>query len=354
MATGLLVMAIVLGALGLQLHYWPTVVVRLGPRFFLHTRAVAWAVRVAVISLALAGYAAEPSAAKAAAVLISCVLAAGAGFFAPRRALPVLEDPAHERAETAPLADEALVLGRSDEQGRCVAWPVEMLIAHHVVHDRVGEQRVVATWCQACRSGVVYAANVDGAEVELEIASVYRRNMVVRDRRTGSIFQQATGECIAGPLEGRSLSVLSAELVRFGAWRSEHPETQVALEPERWAGLVPKRVIAWMLERATRRVRTPGLVALDDRLPAEAPVVGVVCKGVAAAWTIEALRLARSVRATVGGVELSLGYDASTDRVRVWRGHDDAPTSAHALIPHVRGYWAGWVEFHPESELHAR
>lgn len=347
-------MAIVLGALGLQLHYWPTVVVWLGPRFYLHTRAVAWAVRVAVIALALAGYAAAPSAATGGAVLISCVLAAGAGFFAPRRALPVLVDPAHERAEAAAIADDALVLGRCDEQGLAVAWPLETLIVHHVVHDRVGEQRVVATWCQACRSGVVYAANIDGAEVELEVASVYRRNMVLRDRRTGSIFQQATGECIAGPLEGRALPVLSAELLRFVAWRAEHPETLVAIEPERWEGLVPKRVIAWMLERATRRVRTPGMAVLDDRLLPEEPVVGVVCNGVAAAWTIEALRDKRSVRATVGVVELSLGYDARTDRVRVWRGHDDAPTSAHALIPHVRGYWAGWVEFHPESELHAR
>jgi hypothetical protein len=41
--------------------------------------------------------------------------------------------------------------------------------------------------------------------------------------------------------------------------------TLVACEPERWTGVDRKRVIEFMFDRATRRGRVPGEVALDGR-----------------------------------------------------------------------------------------
>lgn len=200
----------------------------------------------------------------------------------------------------------------------------------------------------------MYAAHIEGEPVELEVLSVYRRNMVVQDRRSKSIFQQSTGECIAGKFTGKSLPILAGELVRWGEWKREHPDTLVAREPERWTGVVPKRVIEFMLDRATRRVRVPGEVALDGRLAAEEPVVGVVVNGVSAAWTVALLREKSLLRVTLGGAEITLAYSANGDRVRVWRGHGEAPSSPAELISCVRGYWAGWVEFHPATELFTR
>ena len=55
-------------------------------------------------------------------------------------------------------------------------------------------------------------------------------NLVMYDRETDSLFQQASGEGFEGALEGQRLQELEEEswgLVRWGQWKSEHPDTLV-------------------------------------------------------------------------------------------------------------------------------
>lgn len=59
-------------------------------------------------------------------------------------------------------------------------------------------------------------------------------NLVMRDDRTRSWWQQLSGTAIAGPLEGRQLPRVPHALVSWLQWRTEHPATTVVLgEPGR-------------------------------------------------------------------------------------------------------------------------
>lgn len=187
--------------------------------------------------------------------------------------------------------------------------------------------------------------------LSFEVASVWRRNMLIRDRETGSIWQQGTGECVAGPYKGRSLEVLGGELCTWAAWRAENPDSIVALEPERWTGIIPRSVIMKMLERATRNPMTPGLTRTDRRLLQNADVAGVVVRGEARAYPIAALRGRERVSDRLGGEAITVAYDPAADRARAWRGDSPVPASRDALLPISRQFWAGWYEFHPGTDV---
>lgn len=351
MSIALAVSAIVLGILGMQVYYLPTFIVRLGPGFIYRARWARVAIALASLGAAAGAYARSPSTGMAIVLAVTGGLTLMNGFFHPRRVLPLAVDPPHA-AEPSAVGDEAMVLGLALPDGAAAAWPLSMIIPHHLIVDRVGGRRVVATWCHACRSGMVYAAQIDGVDLTFEVASVWRRNMLIRDLQTKSIWQQATGECVAGPWKGRSLELLGGELCTWGAWRRENPRSQVSIEPEPWTGLLPRPFIAKMLDGATARPFAPGLSPADDRLAKNADVAGVTVRGEVRAYPVELLRARGRVIDRLGGEVVSVAYEAAGNHVRAWRGDAAAPPSREALLAVDRQFWVGFREFHPGTGVY--
>lgn len=209
---------------------------------------------------------------------------------------------------------------------------------------------------------------------------------MMRDRETGSIWQQATGEALAGPLRGSRLDVLPAEEGRWAAWRNEHPDTQVAVEPPEMAGglcaFLRKRLVAALLRSVTRRVAAPGLLPPDGRLRSHEEVAGISLAGTARAYPFTALRQSPLLLDEAAGIPLVLRYDPSGDRVRAFRRQVSGQPITLSLqggnfieagggrswdpagrplsgtsepleaVPVVREWWLGWSEFHPDTSVY--
>ncbi len=78
----------------------------------------------------------------------------------------------------------------------------------------------------------MYAANTeDGKRLIFDVAGVYRRNMIMRDQQTGTLWQHATGEALMGPLKGVRLQVLGGELASWSRWQEMYPHTELGVEP---------------------------------------------------------------------------------------------------------------------------
>jgi hypothetical protein len=231
----------------------------------------------------------------------------------------------------------------------------------------------------------VYAATVNGRPRTFEVAGVWRRNMLMRDRETGSIWQQATGEAVAGPEKGGRLEPLGADQTTWAAWRAEHPHTKVAVDrPEDRRGLVYRLPYREIIDRFGRmRWVTPGLGGVDRRLPSREDVVGISLGGEARAYSLATLRAHRLVHDEIGGIPLAMVHESGGDLVRVlrrqvgreavdlveegrdlvdvgggrrWdrRGAPLAGTSdALARVPFTRERWLAWSEFHPSSSIFA-
>ena len=203
----------------------------------------------------------------------------------------------------------------------------------------------------------MYAANIAGQPLTFETAAVWRRNMIMRDRETGALWQHATGEALIGPLAGAKLEWLGGEQMTWAAWRTEHPDTVVALGPAEWSGRAPRALVMRVLEFATAHAAAlPGLSANDRRLPMHAPVIGVSLAGEARAYPLATLRQAGVINDSLGGVNLRLTYDPTGDRVQAWRlaaaQSEEETAGAPEPLPVQRTWWKGWFEFHPATGVY--
>lgn len=147
----------------------------------------------------------------------------------PRDGIPALDHPASTSATHADqiLKPKDIVLG-VEFGGTAKAYPVRILNWHEVVNDDVGEQPVLISWCPLCGSGVVYDPRVDGQRHSFGVSGrLYKRNLLLYDHETDSLWSQLAGKAVTGPLAGTSLRLLPVTETTWSRWKGEHPATLV-------------------------------------------------------------------------------------------------------------------------------
>jgi hypothetical protein len=235
-----------------------------------------------------------------------------------------------------------------------------------------------------CNTGIVYAATVNGRQLTFEVATLWRGNIIMRDRETGSIWQQATGKALMGPLADSQLELLGGEQVRWGSWREDHPGSMLAVEPEKQPrGVVPRSLLMAVLRVVPPNIALPGLTARDKSLSAHDEVVGINVRGQARAYPLSLLKEKLAVNDEVGGLAVAVIYEREADRVRAFRrtvsgqtititadsrgltaqagslrwNHNGEPfdgSEADRLesIGVNRLWWHAWSEFNPNSSVY--
>jgi hypothetical protein len=169
--------------------------------------------------------------------------------------------------------------------------------------------------------------------------------MIIRDEETGTLWQHATGEALVGPLKGRKLEILNGTLLQLGAWKEQHPESLIALPPEKWTGLVPLEIVKIILEKATRTAIVPGLSPRDHRLENNTPIVGLAVNDCSRAYPMNILEQLGKIQDQLGGVSVTLHYDSRSEEVSL-----ESPLNDKIVFR--RTWWNGWYEFYPETDIY--
>jgi uncharacterized protein DUF3179 len=68
---------------------------------------------------------------------------------------------------------------------------------------------------------------VNGRELHFYLAGINNQNFLMRDRETGTWWQQITGKALYGPLRGAALDLVLSDELTFGQWRTESPSGEV-------------------------------------------------------------------------------------------------------------------------------
>ncbi len=289
--------------------------------------------------------------------IATAVLLGVAFAFRLERMFPALHRVTAVPPEEAGLADETVVMlvsvagpatdGASDE---CAtrAYPLDrMVIARHLVHDTIGSTPVVVTYCALCRTGLAFRSEVGGRPARFGVVGVFRRNLIMEDDVSGTLWQQATGRAIYGPNAGDSLELLPAAQLPWSEAQCERgPSLTVASEPPDAprAPFASQRGFA-LLQRATDRVTVPGHTRLSKALPRRETVYGLVVNDEARAYPRERCRAAGRFTDTLGGVQLSFVYDKERDSLQVTRADGQPPPIVQ------EHWWLGWNEFHPDTTV---
>jgi len=272
----------------------------------------------------------------------------------PNKVIPPLDRSISKVIKPGDLSGEALVIG-IEMGGLSRAYPLSLLTPHHIINDSLGEIPVAATYCPACRSGYIYNPVVRGRRLTFEPVTVRRRNMVMKDRETGSVWQHETGLCLIGELKGDQLEILPSEMCNWTTWFSEHPNTTVCFPPEGYRHPSPLGFFfEKFLDHGPEHVVGPGITKIDKRLGQHEFIIGIIVSGIPKAYSLARLIEQGTIKDTVADIPVTLIYDKKANRVKAFteiekRSIED-PAQFEA-IPVVRQWWLAWSEYHPESGL---
>src|SRR5918996_5087355 len=146
----------------------------------------------------------------------------------PPDGIPPIDEPKFlSPAQVQLVAQEPVLSVELGSQAK--AYPVRILMWHEIVNDRIGGEPVTVTYCPLCNTGIAFHRPIIEGEL-LDFGTsgrLFRSNLVMYDRQTGTYWSQATLEAIVGPLAGRRLEFIPAQIVSWGDWGAAHPGGRV-------------------------------------------------------------------------------------------------------------------------------
>jgi len=148
----------------------------------------------------------------------------------PPDGIPPIDDPRFiSPDEAATFLDEREPVIALEIGGDARAYPARILLWHEIVNDEMGGVPVSITYCPLCNTGVVFRRPVvDGELLDFGTSGkLYHSNLVMYDRQTNSLWPQALGRAIRGPLLGDELEIVPSQIVGFGAWAESAPGGRV-------------------------------------------------------------------------------------------------------------------------------
>jgi hypothetical protein len=238
----------------------------------------------------------------------------------------------------------------------------------------------------------VWTRTVNGRVLHFYLAGINNQNFLMRDKETGTWWQQITGKAIYGPLQGATLELVLSDELTFGEWRTEFTNGLVLAPVAKYTKEYEPN---WEPEVA----KLPVVISFPGtELKSRDVVVGLTINGAARAYPWETLAKQSPVVDHVNGTPLLLvlGPDGKSFRVFVNRidghdaefflqGDDAADTSAEkkpwALvdattasqwnfqgcatsgpaqgkcldrIPALKDYWFDWRNYHPDTTVYKR
>ena len=112
--------------------------------------------------------------------------------------------------------------------GEARAYPLQILIYHEIVNDRIAGTPVTVTFCPLCYSAIVFDRRVNGTTLDFGTTGQVRKSdLVMYDRQSESWWQQFTGTGIIGKYTGVTLQRLPSVITSFAAFRSAYPDGKV-------------------------------------------------------------------------------------------------------------------------------
>jgi hypothetical protein len=238
----------------------------------------------------------------------------------------------------------------------------------------------------------VNAGTANERVLHFYLAGINNQNFLMRDKETGTWWQQITGKAIYGPLQGATLELVLSDELTFGEWRTEFPNGQVLAPVAKYTKEYEPN---WEPEVA----KLPVVISFPGtELKSRDVVVGLTINGVARAYPWETFAKQSPVVDHVNGTPLLLvlGPDGKSFRVFVSRidardaefflqGDDTTDTSAEKKawtlvdaatasqwnfqgcatsgpaqgkcldrIPALKDYWFDWRNYHPDTTIYKR
>jgi hypothetical protein len=227
----------------------------------------------------------------------------------------------------------------------------------------------------------VWKRTVAGRVLHFYLAGINNQNFLMRDRETGSWWQQVSGKAISGPMQGSALELATSDELTFGLWKKESPNGQVMAPvakdqkeyDSKWEAEVNKLPLVLKFSGTALQPRDV--------------VIGIEIGDAARAYPVSSLEKQSPIHDRLGGVPvlLVLGPDGKSVRSFLsrlagqeleffrkadsseWRLVDasggewnfqgcaiSGPAQGNCLerLPALRDFWFDWRQYHPSTSVY--
>ena len=116
--------------------------------------------------------------------------------------------------------------------GEARAYPLQILLWNELVNDQIGDRPILVSFCPLCNTAITFDRRINGAVHDFGVSGMLcNSDMVMYDRQTDSLWQQATGDAIVGAATGERLDIVSSQVVSFDDFRESFPKGWVLDRP---------------------------------------------------------------------------------------------------------------------------
>jgi hypothetical protein len=161
----------------------------------------------------------------------------------------------------------------------------------------------------------VWRRTYQGREFHFYLAGINNQNFLMRDKETGSWWQQITGLAVYGPMKGAALELVPSDELTFGEWKSEVTGGKVFAPVAKFAKEYDSN---WEPEVA----KLPVVISFPGtELKSRDVVVGLELEGTSRAYSWDSLSKQSPVMDRVHGTPLlvAVGPDGKSFRVFISR-----------------------------------
>ncbi len=272
--------------------------------------------------------------------------------------IPALDRPRFAPARSVGFLQSHEPLIELTVRGQTRGYPLEILIWHEIVNDRIAGVPVTVTFCPLCNTSIAFDRRVGGRTLDFGTTGNLRNSdLVMYDRQTESWWQQFGGAGLVGHYAGTVLRRLPARIVSWQDFRARHPSARVLTRDTGY-----NRPYGQNPYPGYDDVSSPPYFATrnadDRRLPPKERVVFLERAGESVAVPESLLARKRVVPVEVGGHRLvvrAAGKAASAlDRVGIAAGRDLVTaqvTEDGRPVPFEEPFWFAVAAFRPHTRV---
>ena len=304
----------------------------------------------------------------------------------PPDGIPSIDNPKFISVPEAEefLEDSDLVAGLNIN-GDIRAYPLQILVWHEIVNDKVGETPVAVTYCPLCFTNQVFNRTMNDGEI-LEFGTsgkLYNSNLVMYDRTAKSLWSQAMSQAIVGKLAGVKLERIPFDVAYWKDWKRLYPDSKVLSRDT--GSSRPYGVDPYGDYYTNGEVLFP-IAKHDDRLGLKEIVIGFENNGQYKAYRLKDVEKMKVINDQVnakpivisslnplmtraydpileGQTMLQFEYNTKNNTLvdkqtgSQWNFDGmatDGQMKGRQLIrlPFDQGFWFEWIAFHPTTELY--
>ena len=190
----------------------------------------------------------------------------------------------------------------------------------------------------------MYARKVEDKTYTFGVSGLlYRSNVLMYDHQTESLWLQVKRRAVTGPMTGTKLSILPSTITTWKKWKTTHPNTTVlSFDTGHSRNYSRDPYESYYRER---RGMFRSFFKAGPGEEEKEIVAGVEVGNVAKAYPVSSLRQRKKMTDTIGGKNITIAYDDTTDRISI-------KTASGEEIEPIVVYWFVWKGIHPDTDLY--